>query len=60
MDALIKYWEDKYTPAELVEHLGISMDDLLFCLTDWCEEHLNDFREDVETIFGYGEQSDNN
>lgn len=55
LEALIKYWKDKYSPAELVEHIGISMDDLLYILEDWVEENLNDFKEDVELIFGYGD-----
>ncbi len=53
MDALLTYWKDKYSPAELVEHMDISMDDLLFCLLDFIEENINDYREDIEEIYGY-------
>lgn len=60
MDALLKYWTDKYSPSELIDHVGISMEDLQFCLMNWFEEHLDDFKEDVETIFGYGEDTDAN
>ena len=57
-DALTRHWKDKYTPEELVEHINISMDDLMFCLLDWIEEHTEDFQEDYENIFGYGELND--
>jgi hypothetical protein len=30
------------------------MDDLLWLLTDWLEEHTNDFQEDYELIFDTG------
>lgn len=56
MEALRNYWNDKYTPAELVEHIGISMEDLLFCLEDYIDENLNQFKDDVEEIFGYSEE----
>lgn len=56
MEALLKFWEDKYTPAELVEHLDISMEDLLYILTDYIEENLDKYREDIETIYGYSQK----
>jgi hypothetical protein len=56
MEALIKYWNDKFSPEELIEHIGISMEDLLYVLQDsgWVESNLNEFRTDCETIYGVG------
>lgn len=58
MDTLEQYWKDKFSPAELVEHIGISMEDLLFCIGDWVEENLDQFRDDIEEIYGYTENSE--
>ena len=55
MDALYQYWKDKYSPAELIEHIDIDMDDLLFLLQDYVEENLDDYRADIEEIFGYAD-----
>jgi hypothetical protein len=55
MDALKLYFKDKYTSTELVEHIDISMDDLLWILTDWLEEHTEDFQKDYEVIFNMGD-----
>jgi len=56
MEALIKYWNDKFSPAELVEHINITMDDLLYILEDsgWVHANLDDFREDFENIYDIG------
>ena len=56
MEALIKYWNDKFSPAELVEHINISMDDLLYILEDsgWVRTNFDDFREDFENIYDIG------
>ena len=56
MEALIKYWNDKFSPAELVEHINISMDDLLYILEDsgWVHANVDDFKEDFENIYDIG------
>lgn len=55
MEALIQYWKDRYTPEELVQHLNIPMDDLTYLLADWIRDNLDKFREDVEFIYGIGD-----
>ena len=56
MEALIKYWNDKFTPEELVEHIGISMQDLLWILEDsgWVRNNFDEFKEDFEYIYEIG------
>ena len=53
MEALIKYWGDKFSPEELVEHIGISMQDLLWILEDsgWVRVNFDSFKEDFEQIY---------
>ena len=53
MEALIKYWSDTYTPEELVEHIGISMQDLLYILEEsgWVRSNMDDFEEDFKQIY---------
>ena len=53
MEALIKYWGDKFTPEELVEHIGISMQDLLYILEEsgWARANIDDFEEDFKQIY---------
>jgi hypothetical protein len=57
MEALIKYWGDKFTPEELIEHIGISMQDLLYILEEsgWARCNIDDFKADFEQIYQVGE-----
>ena len=60
MDALIKYWGDRFTPEELVEHIGMSMQDLLWILKDtgWIRANMDNFREDFEKIYEIGDDDE--
>lgn len=51
MEALIKFYIDRFTPEELVEHIGISMEELTDCLFHWLADNRERFREDFETIY---------
>lgn len=51
MEALIKYYMDRFTPEELVEHIDIPMRDLTDCLYYWLSENREKFREDFELIY---------
>ena len=57
MEALIKYWGDRFTPEELIEHIGISMQDLLYILEEsgWVRCNADDFQEDFENIYKVGD-----
>lgn len=57
MEAILKYWSDRFTPEELIDHIGISMEDLLWILDEsgWVEANLDCFREDFEKIYQVGE-----
>jgi hypothetical protein len=56
MEALLKYWSDRFTPEELVEHIEISMQDLLWILEDsgWVRTNADNFKEDFERIYEIG------
>ena len=56
MEALIKYWGDRFTPEELVEHIGISLQDLLYILEEsgWVRCNMDEFQEDFEKIYQIG------
>ena len=46
---------DKYTPAELVEQLGISMEDLLYYLQEYFEDSASAhslIQEEYEELYG--------
>ena len=54
-DELIEYYRDKYESAELVEHLGIPIDDLLILIEDWIDENPNAIEADLEYITKFEE-----
>jgi hypothetical protein len=59
LEALLRYYSDRFEPTELVEHLDIDIEDLLGCLEDWIKYKMNmenAFQEDLEHITTYGEE----
>ena len=55
LDGLIEYYRDRFEPSELIEHLGISFDDLQEFLEDWISENTDAIMEDLEHITDTGE-----
>jgi len=55
LNDLMEYYRDRYDPAELVEHLDITIDDLLDALVGWFENNEDKVQEDLEHITGYRE-----
>jgi hypothetical protein len=51
MEALYKYFIDRYTPAELVEHIDVPMEVLVDALSNWLAENRENFQEDFEYIY---------
>jgi hypothetical protein len=50
---LYTYYTDKYDSAELVEHLGICVDELLVLLEDWILENPESIEEDLEYLTNF-------
>ena len=55
LSKLLEYYKDRYDPAELVEHLDMSIEDLLSCIESWLEEDHEVVQEDLEHITKFEE-----
>lgn len=51
MEALFKYYIDRFTPTELVEHIDVPMEVLVDALSNWLSENRENFQEDFEFIY---------
>jgi len=55
LSALMEYYKDCYDPAELVEHLDISIEDLLDALVGWFDNNEDLLQDDLEIITNFKE-----
>jgi hypothetical protein len=49
----MEYYKDRYDPAELVEHLDISIEDLLDALVGWFDNNEDLLQDDLEIITNF-------